>query len=44
MYSVILLKHHLLYVYTCSKLKYRLNYVCDIVSDNIYMPLIKDVF
>lgn len=43
MYSVILLKHHLLYVYTCTKLKYRLN-VCDIVSDNIYMPLIKDVF
>lgn len=42
-FSVILLKHHLLYVYTCTKLKYRLN-VCDIVSDNIYMPLIKDVF
>lgn len=43
MYSVILFKYYLLYVYICSKFKYRLN-VCDIVSDNIYMLFIKDVF
>lgn len=33
----------MLYVYICIKLKYRFN-VCDIVSDNIYMLFIKDVF
>lgn len=43
MYSVNLLKHHLLYVYTCTKLKYRLN-VCDIVRIIFTCHLLKVFF